>query len=362
LDHIFEKFTQADNSTTRVYGGTGLGLSISKRIVELMGGEMRVSSTLGSGSTFSFSIPLLIDTVAERSPRDVTVLHGLRALIVDDIAINRTILGERLKAWKMRPHAVKDAVDALVALKQAEENNEIYDVILLDYLMPGMNGQELATLIAANPNISGIPILMLSSCDQPVSSQELASIGIASYRVKPVRESQLHEDLVSAISRQKQEQQNPDLTTYGQADALIKPSHVGEKIKILVAEDFPLNQDVVRLMLEDSQFKAAFANNGLEAVNMFKEKPDSYAAILMDISMPVMDGYEAAELIHAFQLKHNTPLVPIIALTGHALKHDREKCLDSNMHDYLTKPVKQDDLLRTLNKWALGQMEVLQTA
>ena len=166
LEHIFEKFTQADNSTTRVYGGTGLGLSISKRIVELMDGTLSVNSTVGEGSNFSITMPIPIDTTADRKKLDVADIKGLRALVVDDIAINRNILTERLIAWEMLPTAVNDGVEALVTLKQAHEANDPFDIILLDYLMPGMNGQELATLLAANPMSSGIPIIMLSSCDQ----------------------------------------------------------------------------------------------------------------------------------------------------------------------------------------------------
>ena len=348
LDHIFEQFTQADNSTTRVYGGTGLGLTISKRIVEHMGGHINVSSVIGKGSTFSFNIPLPINTTVERPHRDTTCLRGLHALIVDDIDINRTILTERLKAWEMRPVAVGDAVEALVNIKREKERGTPFDIIVMDYLMPGMNGHDLAVLLNSNPATSSIPVIMLSSCDQPVTTRELQSIGINAYMMKPVRESLLFDNLVDVVSHTK----------------FSKPAKVPEpkgkdpiptnKYSILVAEDFPLNQDVVRLMLQGTQYTPVFANNGREAVDKFKENPDIYTAILMDISMPVMDGYEAAERIHTHQARTGQPLIPIIALTGHALKHDREKCLESNMHDYLTKPVKQDDLLAVLGKWVLG--------
>jgi len=354
LANIFEKFTQADNSTTRVYGGTGLGLSISKHIVELMGGEMQVSSVLGKGSTFKFTIPVPIDTTADRTKRDTTSLKGLHALIIDDIAINRTILMERLRAWEIKPTAVQDAVEALVYIKQERVQGRPIDVIVMDYLMPGMNGKDLAALLSTNPQTSGIPIIMLSSCDQPVSSKELQAIGILAHLVKPVREGQLYDNLVKIVSRAKQTQkQTATAEPTAPAQATTTPSN--EKVKILIAEDFLLNQDVVRLMLQDSKFQPVFANNGREAVDKFKQEPGVFKAILMDISMPVMDGYEASELIHAYQTSHRQPLVPIIALTGHALKHDREKCLDSSMNDYLTKPVKQDGLLVVLEKWVFGQ-------
>lgn len=354
LTRIFDKFTQADSSTTRVYGGTGLGLSISKRIVELMGGNMIAKSTFGKGSTFAFKIPIPIDTTADRTRRDTTSIKGLRALIIDDIAINRTILVERLKAWNMKPVAVKDAVEAMVCVKKSQELDEPFDVIIMDYLMPGMNGRDLAALLNTNPLTNDTPIIMLSSCDQPVSSKELLDIGINAYLLKPVRESQLYSNLVKIVSRNAPIKVPSIQTAAGMKSV---PLATEEKVGILVAEDFPLNQDVVRLMLNDSQFSPTFANNGLKAVEKLKQNPAAFAAVLMDISMPVMDGYEAAELIHDHLIKQGLPLIPIIALTGHALKHDREKCLDSNMDDYLTKPVKQDDLLAILDKWALGSQQ-----
>ena len=368
LDHIFEKFTQADNSTTRVYGGTGLGLSISKRIVEFMGGTMTVESTVGVGSTFEFTIAVPIDTNAKRLQPDLSSLKGVRALIVDDIAINRNILSERLRAWSMDSNAVKNGVDALNAIKKAQDLNRPYEVILLDYLMPGMNGQELATLLTVNPTTSNIPVIMLSSCDQPISSQELRSIGINSYLVKPVRETRLHETLVHVLSNAEKRElpvaitPPPAYQNVQTGEKKVEPGSPIEKIKILVAEDFPLNQDVVRLMLQDTHYKPVFANNGREAVDMFCAAPSDYSAVLMDISMPVMDGYEASELIHAHVTENSLKTIPVIALTGHALKHDRENCLEAGMDDYLTKPVKHEELLNALNKWVMGGIDQVKIA
>ena len=367
LQHIFEKFTQADNSTTRVYGGTGLGLSISKRIVEIMGGTMSVESTVGEGSTFTFNVAVPIDTNAKRVQHDTSSLKGIRALIVDDIAINRNILSERLRAWSMDSVAVKNGVDALNAIKKANELNNPFNLILVDYLMPGMNGQELATLLTVTPATSDIPLVMLSSCDQPISTQELKSIGINSYLIKPVRETQLHKALVQVLSEKKQAMKDrpvPAQVVEIQQPVEKKPEPGSpiQKIKILVAEDFPLNQDVVRLMLQDTHYSPVFANNGQEAVNMFMEAPNEYSAVLMDISMPVMDGYEASERIHAHVSEHQLKRIPIIALTGHALKHDRENCLEAGMDDYLTKPVKYESLLDALNKWVMGGIDQVQIA
>ena len=357
LAHIFEKFTQADNSTTRVYGGTGLGLSISKRIIELMGGNLKVRSVFGSGSTFSFVVPLPIDNTIERQPKDTTCLKGLRALVVDDIDINRNILTERLKAWQMSSVEAKDSIDAMAALKHARDENNPFDVILLDFQMPGMNGHELAKMLTNSQATKRVPIIMLSSCDQTISTPDLQTIGIDRFLMKPVRESLLYDNMIGLMASCQVSLpvvQNAHIQSTEPISCPL-PDVVMSKVPILVAEDFPLNQDVVRLMLEESDYDPVFANNGKEAVDMFQANPDTYAAILMDISMPVMDGYEASERIHAFQAMNGVPLVPIIALTGHALKHDREKCLGASMDDYLTKPVKRENLLRVLDQWTKGQ-------
>ena len=345
ISKVFQKFTQADGSTTRVYGGTGLGLSISKAIVEMMDGRISVRSELGKGSTFAFRIPLPIDSNARVRVFDTATLAGKRALIVDDIAINRTLLSEQLKSWDIRSEAVKDGVEALTQLKNEHDSGNPYDFILLDYLMPGMNGQELAAMITANADLSGTPIIMLSSCDQPISSQELTTIGIDSYLVKPVREKRLFETIVRTLTLDAQQEKT--LQT-----AIAKPAApISEKTEILVAEDFPLNQDVIRLMLGETPFVPVFVNNGLEAVEMFKTAPGRFPVILMDVSMPVMDGHEAARTITAFERGHGLSHTPIIALTGHAMKNDRDECLNAGMDDYLTKPVKQSALLEKLEHW-----------
>ena len=362
LKDIFDKFTQGDSSTTRVYGGTGLGLAISKRIVEMMGGRISVKSELGKGSTFTFALPLPIDVETPHVAFDTSSMIGKRALIVDDIDINRNILMRHLKAWDMQAVCVQDGVEALTQLKMAKSQGQDFDVVISDYQMPGMNGEELSGIITKSASISGVPIVMLSSCDQIMSREELERIGIVSYMTKPVREHKLYDALVRLFSNEK----NKVVKLAGLSDsevtqidtaAPISASNSNEKVEILVAEDFELNQDVVRLMLAETNFKPAFAKNGQIAVDMFKANPDRYPVILMDISMPVMDGYEAAELILQFEQETGRAHTPIIALTGHALKHDRERCLETGMDDYLTKPVKHSELLEKLGQWSVKRDE-----
>ena len=376
VDKIFQKFTQADSSTTRIYGGTGLGLSISKHIVEMMGGHMQVESVYGEGSNFICYIPMQLDPNAKRISYETSGIIGKRALIIDDIAINRDLLSEHLEAWNMQSSAVKDGVEALVEIKKAADENNPYDIILLDYLMPGVNGYELASIVSKNQNIPHTPILMLSSCDQPVSSEELKQIGISSYLVKPVREQRLFDVVAKTIGEFEYDKRSKIITSESPIHTppaiITRETRVDEilfdhdmqdtaakqvSFDILVAEDFALNQDVVRLMLSETVFNPVFANNGLEAVNLYTENPDRFKIILMDISMPVMDGYEASAKIIEHDKKNNLSPTPIIALTGHALKNDREKCLDAGMNAYLTKPVKQIDLIESLEMWASERLE-----
>ena len=347
LEGVFNKFTQADNSTTRVYGGTGLGLSISKAIVEMMGGRIFAESTLGEGSKFNIKIPLPIDKNSVVQQFDIATIEGKRALIIDDIETNRLVLTEQLRRWGLTVDSVKDGVEALTLLKDKSEQGQPYNIILLDYLMPGMNGEELATIISNNSTLGNSPIIMLSSCNQPLSNQDLSKIGINSYLMKPVREQKLFDAISQTISQTADDNNQTSL----KRGEISSNEDKTPKTEILVAEDISLNQDVVRLMLEDSAYRPIFVNNGKEAVEIYKENPSRFSAIFMDISMPVMDGYEASKLIFAYQQSRQLTRIPIIALTGHALKNDKETCLQAGMDDYLTKPVKQADLLNKLEIW-----------
>jgi len=346
MNRIFDKFTQADGSTTRVYGGTGLGLTISKHIVEMMGGRMRVHSELGKGSSFGFRIPLPIDHAARIEAFDSELVVDKRVLIVDDVEINRNLFTEQMHSWGLNADTAIDGVEALTKIRSAQDAGQPYDLILLDFLMPGMNGQEFAQMVTQTRSVMSPQIIMLSSCDQPVSTSSLARMGIDSYLIKPVRERRLFDTIVRVLSNPAEQPAENDVIE--QAPPPLPEPRKLQKQEILVAEDFALNQDVVKLMLADTPFVPVFANTGQEAVDLYVEDAGRFPLILMDVSMPVMDGHQATRAIRAYEAENGLKAVPVIALTGHALKNDREDCIAAGMNDHLTKPVKQIQLIEKL--------------
>ncbi len=346
LDTIFENFTQADNSTTRLYGGTGLGLSISKKLIEMMNGRVNVQSVLGKGSVFQITLPLPLDQNAKLEAYDNTILKGKNVLIVDDIELNCDILKRRLENWEMSAVTATDAVDALTLLKSDISNDQEFDLIISDYLMPGLNGIEFARMIKSSAKYPDTPLIILSSCDRPGSAAELKENNVEKFLMKPARESTLFDAMVKVLSSGKSSS-GPTETD----DIEISTDSKNCKTRILVAEDFALNQDVIRLMLADTNYEAEFASNGKEALEKYIKADGNYPVILMDISMPEMDGFQATSHIREFETANGISHRPIIALTGHALKHDREKCLNAGMDDYLPKPVRQENLVSKLEQW-----------
>lgn len=347
MNRIFDKFTQADGSTTRVYGGTGLGLTISKHIVEMMGGRMQVRSKLGEGSSFGFKVPLPIDKNATAEAFDSSLVADKRVLIVDDISVNRDLFTEQLAVWGLQTETAVDGVEALAKIRLAQDNDNGFDLILLDFLMPGMNGQAFAELVTQTASIKSPQIIMLSSCDQPVSSAALSRVGIDSYLVKPVRERRLFDTIVRVLSNPVDRSKSVERTEPRPETPTLKP----RKHEVLVAEDFTLNQDVVKLMLAETPFTPVFVTTGQEALDLYKHDPSRFPMILMDVSMPVMDGYQATQAIREHEAAEGLKPISIIALTGHALKNDRVDCLNAGMNDYLSKPVKQGQLIEKLETY-----------
>jgi len=351
--HLFQLFAQADASTTRKYGGTGLGLAICKRLVEMMGGAIGVDSMPGEGSTFWFTIRLELGSVAalERAaPRGD--LRGLRVLIVDDNATNRAILHQQVIAWGMRNGSAADGTSALELLHAAAAQGDAYDVAILDMQMPGMNGLELARAIKSAPTLAGTQLLLLTSIGRPCGSVGFQEVGIAACMTKPVRQSDLYDCLATVIGTpdiDRSQTTRPNDRVQGDA-----VSH--STATLLVAEDNTVNQQVARSMLEAQGYRVDVVANGREAVAALERR--AYAAVLMDIQMPEMDGFAATAAIRRIEgSEHHTP---IIALTAHALRGEREKCLEAGMDDYLAKPIMPQALDAALRRWVMRDAQALE--
>jgi signal transduction histidine kinase/CheY-like chemotaxis protein len=340
---LFEKFTQADASTTRKYGGTGLGLAISKQLIELMQGSIQAESKPDEGSTFSFSLMLPLDVQCVSNLASLDELRGLRVLIVDDNEVNRRLVHEQVSGWGMRTGVYAAAGGALDALRSACASGDPYQIVIADYQMPVTDGAMLAGAIKADAALKGIVFILLSSMGHWKEMKGLARESVDAYLVKPVRHSKLMDTLASTWSEKHK------LNASGSLAAL-RESVAGRfsilRARALVAEDNAVNQRVALRMLEKLGIRADVASNGCEAVEMFNTMP--YDIILMDCQMPEMDGYEAAAEIR--RLEGPSRRAPIIALTAEAVADCREKCIQSGMDDFLAKPVKLDDLIAALEK------------
>ena len=348
---LFEIFMQADSSTTRRYGGSGLGLAISKQFVELMGGKIGLRSEPGKGSTFWLELTLPLSEKREVPASRPASLRGLRVLIVDDNAVNRHVVDEQIKQWSMRSTAVASGAEALRALREAYVAGDLFQFGLLDFNMPEMDGEVLARAIKSDRALAGTVLLLLTSAGQRGDAKRMTEAGFAGYLTKPIRASLLMDALATAWASLGKEV--PLITRHLLAErrvsAAAEPLGESEAIqaRVLVVEDNPVNQRLVRLMLERMGCRVDPAANGKEAVEMARNLP--YDIVFMDCQMPEMDGYQATREIRSRETgaRH----LPIVALTAGAMEGDREKALQAGMDDYLTKPVQREDLHRALGRW-----------
>ena len=340
---LFQPFTQADGSTTRKYGGTGLGLTISKRLVERMAGEIGVESAAGFGSTFFFTVILGLQTETmdrrEAVPRD---LQGLKVLVADDKQTARETLQVMLTAM----HFTVTCVDSgTAALKELEEGNRSYDLALLDWKMPGMDGIETAHRIKAHQGLPKTPKIVLITAYGREETQNMAeSHGLDGILIKPINEFMLFDMIMDVFGRECKGSQKT-------APVAPETTKVEEKLKgvrLLVVEDNEINKQVALEILEGAGLTVEIADNGRIATEVVKTSGDRFGAVLMDIQMPEMDGLEATRVIRTVL---NNQTLPIIAMTAHALESERKRCLDIGMNDYVTKPIDPDILLNTLARW-----------
>jgi signal transduction histidine kinase/DNA-binding response OmpR family regulator len=347
---LFQPFVQADGSTTRKYGGTGLGLAISKQLVELMGGKIGVESTPGQGSTFWFIARFdkqLPDAVIPQA--QLMSLEQLRVLIVDDNATNRKILSHQLGSWGMIHREADSGLRALELLRSAAAEGTAYDLAILDLMMPGMDGFELTRTIKSDPGIAGTHLVILTSFGERGHGVTAREAGVAAYLTKPVRQSQLFDCLANVISAAAVPPER-DITFSPDSKLLTKHTLKEAKMSspklILLAEDNIVNQKVAIRQLQKLGYRADAVANGREAIEALSRIP--YDLVLMDCQMPEMDGYEATAEIRRRE-EGSSRHIPIVAMTAHALTGDREKCMAAGMDEYITKPVKPDELLRVVD-------------
>lgn len=344
FDRLFKPFEQADGSISRRFGGTGLGLSICKHLVQLMGGDIGVKSTSIKGSEFWVQIPFEIRS-ASKQPFLTDSLRSARILIVEDDLYASQILSKYISSWGIENSCAHSAKDAITAMRQAYVEEKKFDIVVVDYMLPDKNGIELAQQIFSDPAIKNTKLILLTAFDTPGLGKQAIANGFKAYLTKPVRRSSLL-DALSAAWGFDHPVVSPQ--SIDGAEALFKPNERTELI--LVVEDYPINQQVAQLYLEQLGFSCHVANNGIEALQAINT--NQYSLILMDCQMPDMDGYVATKKIREQEENSNSKKhIPIIALTAHAISGDREKCLSAGMDDYLVKPMEPEHLHSMLQKW-----------
>jgi len=329
---------------TRRYGGTGLGLAIARRLVRLMGGDLTVTSEEGKGTEFSFSVALEVDTSAPAAAAHPSAVHlaGRRALIVDDSETNRRIVREMLGTAGMRIAEADRGATALDALRRAREEGRPYDIVILDQQMPDLDGFAVAATIRADPGLVDTRMLMLTSAGQRGDGQRCRELGIRGYLSKPASRSDLLEAAAAVVSAAQPR-------TIGPTDIVTRHSIAENRprLRILLAEDNPVNQEVAATILRRRGHDVDLVGDGRAAVEA--AVAERYDVVLMDIQMPLMDGFEATEAIRATPGGRD---LPIIALTAHAQRGERERCLARGLSGYLTKPFKAHELFALVEGWA----------
>ena len=353
VELIFNKFSQADQSTARKFGGTGLGLSICRELAHMMKGDIGVCSTYGVGSTFWFDIVLIEDKTEADSfilPKN-DILRGLRILIVDDNTTALTTLRDQLAPFGVEVTEASSGKEAWEIL----ENNPNFDIAVLDFIMPEMNGEELGQRIKENSAFSNIALLMVTSSPNRGDKQRMENIGFAGYLTKPLDPRLLRSALAVIAEARNTCTTVPMITQYNLREVKSFKKAIAYKnlsfsnVHILLAEDNPVNLVLATILLKKYGIQVTSAVDGDEAIKQFKS--GRFDLVFMDCQMPVLDGYEATSIIRQLEIRQKSPCTPIIAFTANAMKGDDDKCFVAGMDDYITKPIRKSDLERVLIRW-----------
>ncbi|MFO0930369.1 MAG: response regulator [Gemmataceae bacterium] len=343
LGLLFQAFSQVDGSTTRKYGGTGLGLAISAQLVRMMDGRIWVESEPGKGSAFHFTAAFgrSHNPPPSRTDTDLACLRDLPVLIVDDNATNRRILETQVSRWGMRPTAVDGGLPALAAMHRAADAGQPFALVLLDHMMPDLDGLALAEQIKQNPRLAGSVLMMLSSADRRENVARCRERGVSVYLTKPVRRLELLQGLLTSLNA------GP---THPVRPAVARPvAPAARRLRLLLAEDNEVNQKLAVRLLEKRGHTVAVVGTGTAALAALAREP--FDVVLMDVQMPEMDGIEATAAVRRRE-QTTGGHVPIIAMTAHAMKGDRERCLEVGMDGYVAKPLQPSELFETVERLA----------
>ena len=343
--HVFEAFTQADGTTTRAYGGTGLGLTIASQLVQLMSGRVWVESEVNKGSTFHFTARFATAAPSERAAApDSASLHDVRILVVDDNATNRRLLEAMLVAWRMDPTLTASAPEALAALRRAQESDRPFRLVLTDAQMPGADGFTLAADIKKDRATADTILVMLTSAGLPGDAARCRESGVAAYLSKPIRRSDLHRAILTALSLRPVDAHRVALVT---SHSLREARYAR---RILLVEDNRINQVVAARPLEKRGHTVVIANNGREALAILEEAGFvGFDCVLMDVQMPELDGFACTALIRARERATRVHLF-VVAMTAHAMEGDEARCLAAGMDAYLSKPIQPASLIDTVER------------
>lgn len=357
-DGIFETFSQVDASTTRKFGGTGLGLSICRNLLDMMGGQIMVESREGSGTTFTVSVPFTRNKNVPRNAPQATSLEGRRVIVVDDLEVNVQLIREQLEPAGVYCDGALEGREALRKMGDAVASGKAYDIAIIDYLMPDMNGEMLACAIKDDPCLADCCLVMLTAAGNPITAQNYVDKGFSAHIAKPVQRD-IFLDALSFVWGQYSEGHKHELIRYEGQDIKDPSSKDDPKlpgVHILMAEDNLVNQAFIQEILEEAECEVTIAQNGVEAIEAVREQ--DFDLVLMDCLMPVMDGFEASRKIERLKKQGliNSKL-PVVALTANAMKGDRDKCLAAGMCDYLSKPVRKRELKEMVYKWVAANIE-----
>jgi signal transduction histidine kinase/DNA-binding response OmpR family regulator len=343
IGRMFEAFSQEDVGTTRMFGGTGLGLAISRELTRLMGGSIGAESEPGKGSTFWFELPFAVSDGQVQPPVPMAELEGRHVLVVDDNATNRRVFEAYVSSWGMRAVVAADAGEALSELQHALEAGDPFDVVLLDFNMPGENGLELSRRIAATPGLHSTPLILLTSTGE--LRDERPTRGISYQLTKPVRQSRLLDAIRTSMTAGADGRGPAPSPTPTVQAADARPG----SFRILVAEDQGTNWMLIERLLAKRGHAAVNATDGQDVLSQVES--ERFDLILMDCQMPLLDGYDAAREIRRREAAEQRPRIPIVAMTASAMRGDRERCLAAGMDDYIAKPIDSDKLDQLLARW-----------